>query len=201
MLREGMKKQVRLFQGANFIMGWFTLRRRIKEYCSFYFIFYVGGHGAGLSNMLFAASNATIIEFPLKPHVDRCFGHMAMALGFDYWMVPQVSAFYHTNYTMDDERADVVLRLVRHLIVSKHQEEMVLSSERGTLRSQLQGQDSSDSPSLVKPSSISISQKSTRIEPESRKKKQGSGFQVPLFASNEAYIKSIIAAVSKITRC
>ena len=51
---------------------------------------FVGGHGAGLTNMLFAPPGATIIEFGMKPHVDRCYGFMALALGLDYWLLPQV---------------------------------------------------------------------------------------------------------------
>ena len=78
-----------------------------------------GGHGAGLTNILFAPLNATVIEFPLDPHVDRCYGYMAMALGQDYWLVPQVSAFYHLSYKMDQSKADAVVRLVKHVLESK----------------------------------------------------------------------------------
>ena len=57
-----------------------------------------------------------MIEFPLDPHVDRCYGYMAMALGQDYWLVPQVSAFYHLSYKMDQSKADAVVRLVQHVM-------------------------------------------------------------------------------------
>ena len=40
-----------------------------------------GGHGAGLTNMLFMPRNATVIEFPLAPHIDRSFGWTAYVLG------------------------------------------------------------------------------------------------------------------------
>ncbi len=69
--------------------------------------------------MIFAPSNATVIEFSMDPHVNRCFGYMAMALGLDYWLVPQVSAFYYQNYVMDAKKADYVMRLVRHVVSSK----------------------------------------------------------------------------------
>ncbi len=51
--------------------------------------FIVGGHGAGLSNMLFS-NDASVMEFAMDPHVDRCYGYMAMSLGLDYWLIPQV---------------------------------------------------------------------------------------------------------------
>ncbi len=60
----------------------------------------VGGHGAALTNMLFVPPNATIIEFALRPTNVRCFGHMAMALGLDYWIVPQVWSEYITDYPL-----------------------------------------------------------------------------------------------------
>ncbi len=51
----------------------------------------VGPHGAGLTNMLFAApGNVSVVEFPMEPHCNRCFGYLAMALGIDYWVVPEV---------------------------------------------------------------------------------------------------------------
>ena len=52
--------------------------------------FAAGPHGAGLSNMVFAPRSASVIEFSVNPHCNRCFGYMAMALDFDYWIVPQV---------------------------------------------------------------------------------------------------------------
>ena len=49
-----------------------------------------GPHGAGLANMVFAPRNATIAEFTMSPHCNRCFGYMAAALGLDYWVIPEV---------------------------------------------------------------------------------------------------------------
>ena len=69
--------------------------------------------------MLFAPRNASVIEFPLNPHHNRCFGFMAMALDLDYWVVPQVSTSYMQHYTMTDDRAEHVVTLVQHLIETK----------------------------------------------------------------------------------
>ncbi len=52
----------------------------------------------------------------MKPHVDRCYGYMAMALAMDYWVVPQVSAYYHGDYAMDVDKAEAVKRLLRHVL-------------------------------------------------------------------------------------
>ena len=76
-----------------------------------------GPHGAGLSNMIFARDNATIVEFALRPQVNRAFGHMAMALGHEYWMVPQVAAFHTGGYSFGEDEVKAVIRLLRHLIM------------------------------------------------------------------------------------
>ena len=51
--------------------------------------------------MVFAPHNTTVIEFGLTPHIDRSFGFMAAALGFDYWVLPQVMRrLLHLIYCM-----------------------------------------------------------------------------------------------------
>ena len=72
-----------------------------------------------MTNTIFADLNATVVELALKPHVDRCFGYIAMALGLDYWLVPQLSSFYYGNYTATQENVDAVIRLVRHVLKAK----------------------------------------------------------------------------------
>ncbi len=49
-----------------------------------------GPHGAGLANIMFAPDDVSVVEFPMKPHCNRCFGYLAAAFGFDYWVVPEV---------------------------------------------------------------------------------------------------------------
>jgi hypothetical protein len=66
--------------------------------------------------MIFAPRNATVIEFAMKPHSNRCFGYMAMALGMDYWLVPQISAFYHLRYTANNSNVAAVVNLLRHVL-------------------------------------------------------------------------------------
>jgi hypothetical protein len=69
--------------------------------------------------MIFAPSDATVIEFLLKPLIDRAYGYMAMALGLDYWAVPEVSSPYLGTYNMSLEAVDAVIKLVRHIIREK----------------------------------------------------------------------------------
>ena len=59
----------------------------------------VGPHGAGLTNMIFAdPDRCQVVELPMRPHVNRCFGYMAQALGLGYWVVPEFRSYYHTTY-------------------------------------------------------------------------------------------------------
>eukprot|EP00947_MAST-08B_sp_MAST-8B-sp1_P000462 g462.t1 len=58
----------------------------------------LGPHGAGLTNMLFAPAGTQVIELPMRPHVNRCFGYLAHALGHRYWVVPEFRSYYHTRY-------------------------------------------------------------------------------------------------------
>ncbi len=44
---------------------------------------------------------------------------MAMALGLDYWLVPQINASYQSNYTMDASKADAAVRTLKHVIETK----------------------------------------------------------------------------------
>ena len=175
----GLKKQVQLFQNAVFIMGtchYFQILTAFKRNNS-------GGHGAGLTNMLFASINTTIIEFPLRPHVDRCYGHMAHALGFDYWVVPQVSTFYHTTYIMDEEKADITLRLVRHLLQLKNQLGLVVESALHTRRARAEPLPISDPKPLQGSPSISIPQQKAHFAPQSRKSMSAKGLQARAFLS------------------
>ena len=69
--------------------------------------------------MIHAPPGASVIEFPMAPHIDRCYGYMAMALGLDYWIVPGISAFFLGQYEMTPEGAAAVVRLVRHILDKK----------------------------------------------------------------------------------
>ena len=70
-----------------------------------------------MTNAIYAPSNATVIEFGMEPHVDRCYGYLAYSLGLEYWLVPQVSANYHMQYIMNDENVAVVIALLRHVLM------------------------------------------------------------------------------------
>jgi hypothetical protein len=72
-----------------------------------------------MTNLLYLPRNATVIEFTMKPQCNRCFGYMAMCLDLEYWLLPQVSSGYHTSYTMDKEKAQYVMRTIRHVIIKK----------------------------------------------------------------------------------
>ncbi|EGD77912.1 hypothetical protein PTSG_09547 [Salpingoeca rosetta] len=58
----------------------------------------LGSHGAGLSNVVVAKPNTPVVFFPLKPHVDRTFGHLCTALNLPQWVLSDVSSYYYGNF-------------------------------------------------------------------------------------------------------
>jgi hypothetical protein len=69
--------------------------------------------------MLFAPSNASVVEFGLAPQLNRAFGHMAEALSLDHWIVPNVSAFVYDHYVLSDANIAEIIRLLRFLLEKK----------------------------------------------------------------------------------
>ena len=69
--------------------------------------------------MLFAPRNASVIEFGLTPQLDRSYGYMAMALGLDYWVLPQITTHLYLRYSVDESKVAAAVRLVRHLLERK----------------------------------------------------------------------------------
>ena len=41
---------------------------------------------------------------------------MALALGLDYWLIPQISANYYFRYAIDDAAVQALLRVVMHIL-------------------------------------------------------------------------------------
>ena len=79
----------------------------------------IGPHGAGLVNMMYAPADVSVIEFPMKPQCNRCFGYIAMALNLDYWIVPEINTFYHLKYKMSKKKAAAVMEVVEHIMEKK----------------------------------------------------------------------------------
>jgi hypothetical protein len=67
--------------------------------------------------MVFAPRNASVVELSLKPNCNRCFGYMAMSLGLDYWMVPQISSHYEGFYEMTDDGAQSIVTLIKKILL------------------------------------------------------------------------------------
>eukprot|EP00056_Hartaetosiga_gracilis_P004433 m.74959 g.74959 ORF g.74959 m.74959 type:complete len:708 (-) comp11828_c0_seq5:48-2171(-) len=58
----------------------------------------VGAHGAGLANLVMCTPGTPLVMFPMEPHVDRSFGHLATALDLPQWIVSNVTSYYYGNY-------------------------------------------------------------------------------------------------------
>ena len=54
---------------------------------------------------------------------------MAYALGFEYWVLPRISAFYVHSYHIDELAIADVLRLVTHILRSKGLHHIVQSRD------------------------------------------------------------------------
>ena len=69
----GIALQAKIFSTAQIIIGW-----KFGFDDSYFFILVTssGAHGAWMTNIVFAPSNASVVEFPLKPHCNRFFGYM-----------------------------------------------------------------------------------------------------------------------------
>ena len=111
---DTLEEQIHIFREAQIVMGSFV----VNQQCTSVLIT-TGPHGAGLTNLIFAPRNASVIEFAMKPHCNRCFGYMAAALDMDYWLVPQLHATYRTSYTLDPGKIAAVLRVVAHVLELK----------------------------------------------------------------------------------
>jgi len=79
----------------------------------------LGPHGAGLTNMVFAQDNVSVVEFPMAPQANRCFGYIAATFQIDYWIVPEVTCFYHLKYTMTKKKAIATLKVIRKILKEK----------------------------------------------------------------------------------
>lgn len=60
----------------------------------------MGPHGAGLSNMMWAAKGSVVIEFPISPNYNVCFGNLARVLGHKYWVIPELKGCYYGKYQL-----------------------------------------------------------------------------------------------------
>ena len=88
----------------------------------------LGGHGAGLTNMIYAPDNVSVVEFPMTPQCNRCFGYIAAAFQYDYWIVPEVTCFYHLKYTMTKRKAMAVLKVIKKILEEKGLEHLMSDS-------------------------------------------------------------------------
>lgn len=79
----------------------------------------MGPHGAGLINMVYLPDNASVVEFPMHPQCNRCFGYVASILGLDYWLVPEIATFYHLKYSMSKKKAFAALEVIRKILEEK----------------------------------------------------------------------------------
>jgi hypothetical protein len=80
----------------------------------------VAPHGAGLANVVACVPNTTLVLFPMRPHVDNTFGHMAAALELDLWIAPDITSYYYGAYgLLTASSSNAVLRAVSVALTEK----------------------------------------------------------------------------------
>ena len=78
-----------------------------------------GPHGAGFSNILFAQQNASVVEFMLKPQLNRAYGHLAASIGLDHWLVPEIATNHQDIYRLNEKNVGALVRLLTHILRTK----------------------------------------------------------------------------------
>jgi len=76
----------------------------------------IGPHGAALGNLLWCRDQTSVIQFPLNPHVDTCFAHLAAAKNLDYWLIPKLSSYYYGQFYMNHTHVTPIVELVVSLL-------------------------------------------------------------------------------------
>lgn len=65
----------------------------------------------------------------MAPHCNRCFGYLAMALEMDYWVVPELSCFYHLKYTATELAAEAVANTLKHILRERQLSHLIVNDE------------------------------------------------------------------------
>ena len=64
--------------------------------------------GAGFTNVVFCQPGTSVIELPLTNAASAAyFGHIAVALDLDYWVVPQLNMTYTGHTKVSSVEAEV----------------------------------------------------------------------------------------------
>eukprot|EP01126_Amoeba_proteus_P040586 TRINITY_DN4333_c0_g1_i3.p1 TRINITY_DN4333_c0_g1~~TRINITY_DN4333_c0_g1_i3.p1 ORF type:complete len:545 (-),score=82.13 TRINITY_DN4333_c0_g1_i3:49-1683(-) len=80
----------------------------------------VSPHGAGLTNMLWTRPGTSVVQFPMNPNTDQCFGYLARALDLDYWLIPQLTSYYYGVYGhLDDVAMNAVVDVIQTIVREK----------------------------------------------------------------------------------
>ena len=66
--------------------------------------------------MVWAESGASVIEFPLTPHVNRNMGFLAMACMHEYYLLPQLTTQFNSKYTATPDAIHAAVNLVTHIL-------------------------------------------------------------------------------------
>eukprot|EP00041_Stephanoeca_diplocostata_P039253 m.1604811 g.1604811 ORF g.1604811 m.1604811 type:complete len:748 (-) comp25358_c0_seq21:4830-7073(-) len=73
----------------------------------------VGGHGAGMANVLWQTPGTALVRFPLLPEIERCFEYMAATVGLLYYEVPELSTRHSHHYNLTAQSLEAIVRTVQ----------------------------------------------------------------------------------------
>lgn len=80
--------------------------------------------GAGFTNAVFCQPGTSVIELPLTNAASAAyFGHIAVALDLDYWVVPQLNMTYTGHTKVSSVEAEVFRGILKTIErESKHED-------------------------------------------------------------------------------
>ena len=80
----------------------------------------LGAHGAGLTNLVYCKPGTGLVLLPMNPHSDHTYSHMASALGFETWIVNEVSSNYYAHYgVISEEQIQLIVDTVERLLLGE----------------------------------------------------------------------------------
>ena len=71
---------------------------------------------SGLTNILWAKTGTSVIEFSLDPHTNNNIAHICDMLGHDYYRLSEIKSLHRGQYVVDKKGLDALVALIKKII-------------------------------------------------------------------------------------